>query len=253
MFYCMLCVFFTEIIFIPVFTSDYERVTDVSVDSVCFSHAGGPCYRCLFPRPPPPETVTNCSDGGVLGVVPGIIGSLQALEAVRLIVPGLSSAHSQRLLLFDGLLGGFRTVKLRGRQPDCALCGETPTVTQLVDYVQFCGAAPTDKVGGFTELQRVLAGRRAVLPAMAKCWVVTDRPYKNVSSLRICCPERSGLCDCAEDGLFYSGGASFLMIVKFPFLERNSHKPFIDVIDHYVTPHRHTAHSLQATRCGLSL
>ena len=112
------------------------------------SHAGGPCYRCVHPRPPPPETVTNCSDGGVLGVVPGVIGSLQALEALRLLTPGLRPAHVQSLLLFDGLLGAFRSVRLRGRQPDCAVCGDRPTVTQLQDYVQFCGAAPTDKVTG---------------------------------------------------------------------------------------------------------
>ncbi|XP_043219783.1 LOW QUALITY PROTEIN: adenylyltransferase and sulfurtransferase MOCS3-like [Amphibalanus amphitrite] len=125
-----------------------------------YNYAGGPCYRCLYPRPPPPETVTNCSDGGVLGVVPGIIGSLQALEAVRLLIPGLRAAHAQTLLLFDGLLGAFRSVRLRGRQPDCAVCGDQPTVTELEDYVQFCGAAPTDKDSGV----RLLAAEERLTP-----------------------------------------------------------------------------------------
>ncbi|PIK54760.1 putative adenylyltransferase and sulfurtransferase MOCS3-like, partial [Apostichopus japonicus] len=105
---------------------------------------GRPCYRCLFPRPPPPETVTNCSDGGVLGVVPGIMGNLQALEAIK-IITGLKASFVQKLLLFDGLYGSFRSIKLRARKKDCSVCGETPTVTGLIDYESFCGAGPSDK------------------------------------------------------------------------------------------------------------
>ncbi|XP_071833769.1 adenylyltransferase and sulfurtransferase MOCS3-like isoform X2 [Apostichopus japonicus] len=109
-----------------------------------YNHEGGPCYRCLFPRPPPPETVTNCSDGGVLGVVPGIMGNLQALEAIK-IITGLKASYVQKLLLFDGLYGSFRSIKLRARKKDCSICGETPTVTGLIDYESFCGAGPSDK------------------------------------------------------------------------------------------------------------
>ncbi|KAJ8044323.1 Adenylyltransferase and sulfurtransferase MOCS3 [Holothuria leucospilota] len=109
-----------------------------------YNYDGGPCYRCLFPKPPPPETVTNCSDGGVLGVVPGIMGSLQALEAIKM-AAGLTVSYAQKLLLFDALFGGFRSIKLRPKKKDCAVCGETPSVTKLIDYEEFCGAGPSDK------------------------------------------------------------------------------------------------------------
>ncbi|KAJ3154291.1 Molybdenum cofactor synthesis protein 3 [Geranomyces variabilis] len=105
---------------------------------------GGPCYRCIFPKPPPPETVTNCSDGGVLGVVPGIIGCLQALEVVK-IITGIGASLSQKLLIFDATAMSFRTIRLRGRSQSCAVCGPHPTITEPIDYVQFCGAGPDDK------------------------------------------------------------------------------------------------------------
>lgn len=97
----------------------------------------GPTYRCLFPEPPPPESVTNCSDGGVLGVIPGIIGSLQALEAIK-IIANLGEVMSGKMLLFDGLDGKFRTIKLRPRKEDVG-------VTELIDYEQFCGTGAHDK------------------------------------------------------------------------------------------------------------
>ncbi|XP_013404551.1 adenylyltransferase and sulfurtransferase MOCS3 [Lingula anatina] len=109
-----------------------------------YNYQDGPCYRCLYPTPPPPETVTNCSDGGVLGVIPGIIGCLQALEAVKVIC-SLGNTYSQRLLLFDGLEGTFRTIKLRPRQQSCVVCGDNPSVTKLIDYEQFCGSRANDK------------------------------------------------------------------------------------------------------------
>ncbi|XP_021490507.1 adenylyltransferase and sulfurtransferase MOCS3 [Meriones unguiculatus] len=105
---------------------------------------GGPCYRCVFPRPPPAETVTNCSDGGVLGVVPGVLGCVQALEVLK-IAAGLGASYSGSLLLFDGLGGHFRRIRLRRRRPDCAVCGQQPTVTRLQDYEAFCGSSATDK------------------------------------------------------------------------------------------------------------
>jgi adenylyltransferase/sulfurtransferase len=104
-----------------------------------------PCYRCIFPIPPPPETVTNCSDGGVLGVVPGLLGCLQALEALK-ILAGLGTSYAQKMLLVEALSGSFRTIRLRPRRKDCPVCGNSPTITELIDYVQFCGSSPTDKV-----------------------------------------------------------------------------------------------------------
>lgn len=110
-----------------------------------YNNKGGPCYRCLFPVPPPPETVTSCGDGGVLGPVPGVIGVLQALETIKILVesPGVLSG---RFLLFDGSNATFRNVKLRPRNPDCAVCGDNPSIRDLIDYEQFCGASAHDKV-----------------------------------------------------------------------------------------------------------
>ncbi|XP_008275081.1 adenylyltransferase and sulfurtransferase MOCS3 [Stegastes partitus] len=109
-----------------------------------YNYRGGPCYRCLYPLPPPPETVTNCSDGGVLGVVPGIMGCFQALEVLK-IASGHGSSCGQQLVMFDAQDARFRSIKLRPKQPGCAVCGENPSVTQLVDYEAFCGSAATDK------------------------------------------------------------------------------------------------------------
>jgi molybdopterin/thiamine biosynthesis adenylyltransferase/rhodanese-related sulfurtransferase len=96
----------------------------------------GPCYRCLFPTPPPPELAPSCAEGGVLGVLPGVIGSLQASEALKLAL-GIGEPLIGRLLLFDALAATFDEVKLR-RDPDCPVCGEHPTITEYVDYVEFC-------------------------------------------------------------------------------------------------------------------
>ena len=97
---------------------------------------GGPCYRCLFPQPPPPELAPSCAEGGVLGVLPGIIGSLQANETLKLAL-GIGDPLVGRLLLFDALSTTFTEVALR-RDPDCPVCGEHPTITEYVDYVEFC-------------------------------------------------------------------------------------------------------------------
>lgn len=104
----------------------------------------GPCYRCIFPTPPPAETVTNCGDGGVIGAVPGVIGTLQALEAIKLVL-SLEGVLSGRLLLFDGTQTTFRTVKLRGKRENCDICSEAPSITKLIDYEQFCGMKASDK------------------------------------------------------------------------------------------------------------
>jgi sulfur-carrier protein adenylyltransferase/sulfurtransferase len=101
-------------------------------------HLGGPCYRCLFPEPPPPESVPNCAQAGVLGVLPGIIGMLQAIETIKLIL-GIGDLLIGRLLHFDALKVHFRELKLR-RDPQCPVCGENPTIFAPIDYDQFCGA-----------------------------------------------------------------------------------------------------------------
>jgi sulfur-carrier protein adenylyltransferase/sulfurtransferase len=96
----------------------------------------GPCYRCLFPTPPPPELAPSCAEGGVLGVLPGVIGSLQANEALKLAL-GIGEPLVGRLLLFDALSTEFNEMKLR-RDPDCPVCGEHPTIADYIDYVEFC-------------------------------------------------------------------------------------------------------------------
>jgi MoaD family protein len=105
-----------------------------------FAVKGGPCYRCLYPEPPPPGLVPSCAEGGVLGVLPGVIGIIQATEAIKLIL-GTGQPLIGRLLLYDALQMRFRELKLR-RDPDCPVCGDHPTIKALVDYEAFCGIAP---------------------------------------------------------------------------------------------------------------
>ena len=101
---------------------------------------GKGCYRCLFPSPPPPGEVPSCAEAGVLGMLPGMVGTIQATEVVKLIL-GVGDSLSGKLLLIDALSMDFRTVKIR-RNPECPLCGDNPSVTELIDYVAFCGGAP---------------------------------------------------------------------------------------------------------------
>src|SRR5271168_2007762 len=102
-----------------------------------FAYPGGPCYRCLYPEPPPPGLVPSCAEGGVLGILPGLIGLVQATEAVKLIL-GVGEPLVGRLMLYDALAMKFRELKLR-RNPECPVCGDHPTITKLIDYQQFCG------------------------------------------------------------------------------------------------------------------
>lgn len=102
-----------------------------------FGAPGGPCYRCLYPEPPPPGLVPSCAEGGVLGVLPGIIGTIQACETLKLII-GKGEPMIGRLMLFDALAMKFRELKLR-KNPECPVCGEHRTITKLIDYAEFCG------------------------------------------------------------------------------------------------------------------
>jgi len=108
-----------------------------------FGAEDGPCYRCLYPEPPPPGLVPSCAEGGVLGILPGLIGVIQATETIKLIL-GKGSPLIGRLLLVDALNMRFRELKLR-KNPECPVCGAHPTVTQLIDYQQFCGITPAAK------------------------------------------------------------------------------------------------------------
>jgi len=105
-----------------------------------FAAKAGPCYRCLYPEPPPPGLVPSCAEGGVLGVLPGIVGTIQATEAIKIIL-GAGRTLAGRLLIFDALRMEFRTLELQ-RDPECPICGTRPTITSLIDYEQFCGVTP---------------------------------------------------------------------------------------------------------------
>ena len=114
--------------------------------SVFAPHLGGPCYRCLYPEPPPPGMVPSCAEGGVLGVLPGIIGCIQATEILKLAL-GKGTTLVGRLLLFNALDMKFRELKLR-RDPQCPICGDHPTIKELIDYEQFCGIVPEPEPTG---------------------------------------------------------------------------------------------------------
>jgi adenylyltransferase/sulfurtransferase len=115
----------------------YGSIFRFEGQSTVFAYEGGPCYRCLYPEPPPPGLVPSCAEGGVLGILPGMIGIVQATETVKLIL-GTGEPLVGRLLLYDALAMRFRELKLR-KNPECPVCGENPTITQLIDYYEFCG------------------------------------------------------------------------------------------------------------------
>ncbi len=125
-----------------------------------FAAKDGPCYRCLYPEPPPPGLVPSCAEGGVLGVLPGIVGCIQANETIKLII-GAGEPLIGRFLIFDALRMKFRELKLR-KDPDCPVCGTHPTVTKLIDYEQFCGmrAAEEPVSGNATEIDAVELKKR---------------------------------------------------------------------------------------------
>jgi molybdopterin/thiamine biosynthesis adenylyltransferase/rhodanese-related sulfurtransferase/molybdopterin converting factor small subunit len=115
----------------------YGSIFRFEGQSTVFAYPGGPCYRCLYPEPPPPGLVPSCAEGGVLGILPGLIGLIQATEAVKLIL-GKGEPLVGRLVLYDALAMRFRELRLR-RNPECPMCGDNPTIKELIDYQQFCG------------------------------------------------------------------------------------------------------------------
>ena len=132
--------------------------------TVFYPKEGGPCYRCLYPEPPPPGLVPSCAEGGVLGVLPGVIGTIQATEAIKLLA-GIGETLVNRLMLYDALSMRFRELKLR-RNPDCPVCGDHPTVTELIDYEMFCGITPEPAT--FTSYE--------ITPAEVDIWLHSDDP-----------------------------------------------------------------------------
>jgi len=115
----------------------YGSIFRFEGQATVFNYPGGPCYRCLYPEPPPPGLVPSCAEGGVLGVLPGIIGSIQAMETIKLIL-GTGQPLVGRLLLFDALAMNFRELRLR-KNPSCSICGPNRTIHELIDYEEFCG------------------------------------------------------------------------------------------------------------------
>jgi len=115
----------------------YGSIFRFEGQATVFGYPGGPCYRCLYPEPPPPGLVPSCAEGGVLGVLPGIVGSIQAMETIKLIL-GIGEPLIGRLLLFDALAMRFRELRLR-KNPACPMCGDHRTINQLIDYEEFCG------------------------------------------------------------------------------------------------------------------
>ena len=115
----------------------YGSIFRFEGQATVFGYPGGPCYRCLYPEPPPPGLVPSCAEGGVLGVLPGIVGSIQAMETIKLIL-GIGEPLVGRLLRFDALAMTFKEYRLR-KNPDCPICGEHPTIDKLIDYEEFCG------------------------------------------------------------------------------------------------------------------
>jgi adenylyltransferase/sulfurtransferase len=128
---------------------------------------GGPCYRCLYPEPPPPGLVPSCAEGGVLGVLPGVIGTIQATEAIKLLT-GIGEPLIGRLILYDALAMRFRELKLR-RNPECPVCGPNPSVTELIDYEQFCGILP--------EVANVSTQNEITPAELAELLQQPDRPF----------------------------------------------------------------------------
>ena len=148
-----------------------------------FAAPGGPCYRCLYPEPPPPGVVPSCAEGGVLGVLPGIVGTIQATEAIKIIL-GAGRTLAGRLLMFDALRMEFRTVELE-RDPDCPVCGTRPTITTLIDYERFCGVTPEPVSAAALEAETTVDELKARLDRRDRVWLLDVREPRELEICRI--------------------------------------------------------------------
>jgi adenylyltransferase/sulfurtransferase len=137
-----------------------------------FDARKGPCYRCLYPEPPPPGLVPSCAEGGVLGVLPGIVGCIQAMEAIKLII-GQGQPLIGRLLVYDALSIKFRELKLR-KNPECPVCGAQPTITRLIDYEQFCGIRGEEHTPVITGIREITAREVKKMMDEKKPFVLID-------------------------------------------------------------------------------
>ena len=166
----------------------YGSIFRFEGQSSVFASEQGPCYRCLYPDPPPPGLVPSCAEGGVLGILPGLIGLIQATEVVKLIL-GVGDPLIGRLLLFDALGMKFRELKLR-KNPECPVCGDTPSVNELIDYEQFCGitSEAEDEAKGIKELNAIQL--KAELDEGRELFLLDVR---NPMEREICCLEGSHL------------------------------------------------------------
>ncbi len=144
----------------------YGSIFRFEGQATVFAYEGGPCYRCLYPEPPPPGLVPSCAEGGVLGILPGTIGLIQATEAVKLIL-GIGEPLVGRLLLYDALAMRFRELKLR-KNPECPICGDHRTITQLIDYHQFCGVPREAPQADTKQETKVTEGEIEVTEVKAK-------------------------------------------------------------------------------------
>lgn len=145
----------------------YASIFQFEGQVTVFNHDDGPCYRCLYPEPPPAGLVPSCAEGGVLGVLPGVIGVIQATEAIKIIL-GHGLTLNGRLLLYDAMDMHFREVKLR-RDPACPACGEQPTIHEVVAYEQFCGLPPTE-----AEVEEEVLGEDDVSPRQLQAMMAAD-------------------------------------------------------------------------------
>jgi len=155
-------------------TNIYGSIFRFEGQASVFAAPGGPCYRCLFREPPPPGLVPSCAEGGVLGVLPGIIGTIQALEAIKLVL-GTGDTLVGRLILFDAMKLSFRELKLQ-RDPECSVCGDDRSVRDLIDYQEFCGVGGAGAAGDMEISARALA---EALESKSDCQLVDVRePYE---------------------------------------------------------------------------
>jgi molybdopterin/thiamine biosynthesis adenylyltransferase/rhodanese-related sulfurtransferase len=151
--------------------NSYASIFRFEGQASIFGAPDGPCYRCLYPEPPPPGLVPSCAEGGVLGILPGLLGVIQATETIKLIL-GIGEPLVGRLLLVDALGMSFRTLKLR-KNPDCPVCGTHPTVTELIDYDQFCGIEKPKDLGPLEIAQNKAVAEAAVVDGIPQISVQT--------------------------------------------------------------------------------